>query len=67
MTTDNVKEAIRKWTLANGRNPTYDELLATLATMLKQQVDSADVDESLDRAISARDIGKDSDGRYVVL
>ena len=67
MTTDDVKEAIRKWTAANGRRPTYDELLAALATMLKQEVDSAEVDELLDRAMPARVIGKDADGGYVVL
>ena len=67
MTTSQLIGAIRKWTAANGRSPTRDELLVALATMLNQQVDSADVDELLDRAISARVIGKDADGGYVVL
>ena len=67
MTTDDVKEAIRRWTAANSRSPTRDELLVALATMVNQQVDSADVDELLDISISAGDIGKDANGGYVVL
>jgi len=67
MTTNDLKDAIRKWTTDNGRGPTHNELLVAVATMLNRQVDSADVDELLDTAISAGVIGKDANGRYVVL
>ena len=67
MTTNQLRDAIKKWTVANGRGPTYNELLVALATMLNRQVDSADADELLDTAISAGVIGKDANGRYVAL
>ena len=67
MTTNQLRDAIKKWTVANGRGPTQNELPIVLSNMLRQQVDSADVDELLDMAISARVIGKDANGGYVVL
>lgn len=67
MTTNDLIDAIRIWATANGRRPIHDELLIALSNMLNQQVDSADVDEILDTAISAGVIGKDSNGGYLVL
>ena len=58
MTTSQLTDAIRKWTAANGRGPTFEELHSLFGGS-----DDTLRDE-LDKARQANMIGENADGTY---
>ena len=61
MTTDELKDAIRKWTAANGRGPTFNDLHGSFGGS-----DDTLADE-LNKARQANIIGQDDSGRFFVI
>ena len=61
MTTSQLIDVIKKWTAANGRGPTFNDLHGMFGG------DADTLEEELDKARQANMIGQDDGGRFFVI